>query len=135
MNGVEGLTITPATSSFRQRIARNCCEGKSEDVREASEILFFVGTSIYPRLALHCVDPFFFQRVNGSIHMAGVRQLIGRTIFNLKRVAGSHCFDDPRFWKRLYDRDSRVRFSIKCDVPPLVALRDFHVNRPYLLHY
>ena len=40
MNGVEGLTITPATCSFWQRTVRNYCDGKSEDVREVSEILF-----------------------------------------------------------------------------------------------
>jgi hypothetical protein len=135
MNGVEGLTITPATCSFWQRTVRNYCDGKSEDVREASEILFLSELLSTRPLALHCIDPFFFQRVNGLIQMASVRQLIGRTIFNMKRVASSHRFDNPRFWKRLCDRDSRVRFSIKCDVPPLVALRDFHVNRPYLVHY
>jgi hypothetical protein len=134
MNGVEGLTITPATCSFWQRTARNYCDGKFEDVREASEILFLselLSTRGWRFTALTRS----FQRVNGLIQMASVRQLIGRTIFNLKRVASSHRFDNPRFWKRLCDRDSRVRFSIKCDVPPLVALRDFHVNRPYLVHY
>ena len=49
MSEVEGLTITPAPSLFWQRIARIYSDGKSEDAREASEILFFVGTSTYPR--------------------------------------------------------------------------------------
>ena len=49
MSKIEGLTITPAPSLFWQRIARIYSDGKSEDVREASEILFFVGTSTYPR--------------------------------------------------------------------------------------
>ena len=134
MSKVEGLTITPAPSLFWQRIARIYSDGKSEDVREASEILFLselLSTRGWRFTALTRS----FQRVNGLIQMASVRQLIGRTIFNMKRVASSHRFDNPRFWKRLCDRDSRVRFSIKCDVPPLVALRDFHVNRPYLVHY
>jgi len=41
MSEVEGLTITPAPSLFWQRIAPIYSDGKSEDVREASEILFF----------------------------------------------------------------------------------------------
>jgi hypothetical protein len=46
MSEVEGLTKTAPTS-----LAANSPHlfGKSEDVRKASEILFLVGTSIYPR--------------------------------------------------------------------------------------
>jgi len=74
------------------------------------------------------LGPVLFSENERPNWRASVRQLIGRTVLDVVHVAGSLRFDNLRFWERFCDRDSRIRFRIICDVPPLVALRDFHAK-------